>query len=101
MKRLVWLGAIAVLTLSPPALAADLPMKMPLKASAAAAVSWTGWTGGGGIETLLWDNWLARLEYRYADYGTWRTAFGPPAELIVNDFAVTTHSALLGYGRKF
>jgi len=37
----------------------------------------TRWTGGGGIETLLWDNWLARLEYRYADYGTWRTVFGP------------------------
>lgn len=45
MKRLVWLRAIAVLTLSPPALAADLPIKMPLKASAAAAVSWTGWFG--------------------------------------------------------
>ena len=30
----------------------------------------TGWTVGGGIETVLWGNWLARAEYRFADYGT-------------------------------
>jgi outer membrane immunogenic protein len=29
-----------------------------------------GWTVGGGIETVLWGSWLARAEYRYADYGT-------------------------------
>lgn len=28
-----------------------------------------GWTLGGGLETVLWGNWLARAEYRYADYG--------------------------------
>ena len=29
-----------------------------------------GWTAGGGIEAMLWSNWLARIEYRYSDYGT-------------------------------
>ena len=29
-----------------------------------------GWTLGGGIETALGGRWLARAEYRYADYGT-------------------------------
>ncbi|MSO66402.1 MAG: porin family protein, partial [Pseudolabrys sp.] len=27
----------------------------------------TGWTVGGGVEQKLWGNWLARLDYRYAD----------------------------------
>lgn len=29
-----------------------------------------GWTVGGGLETRIAGNWLARLEYRYADFGT-------------------------------
>jgi hypothetical protein len=28
-----------------------------------------GWTIGGGFESKLWQNWLARAEYRYTDYG--------------------------------
>ncbi len=28
-----------------------------------------GWTVGAGVEARVWDNWLARVEYRYADYG--------------------------------
>jgi outer membrane immunogenic protein len=30
----------------------------------------SGWTIGGGLETTLWDHWLARAEYRYADFGS-------------------------------
>ena len=29
-----------------------------------------GWTLGGGLEAQLWGRWLARMEYRYADFGT-------------------------------
>jgi hypothetical protein len=29
-----------------------------------------GWTVGGGIEAMLWGNWLGRVEYRFADYGS-------------------------------
>lgn len=35
-----------------------------------ASTTKTGWTAGGGIEAMLWSNWLARIEYRYSDYGT-------------------------------
>lgn len=29
-----------------------------------------GWTIGGGIETVLWSGWTAKLEYLYLDFGT-------------------------------
>ena len=28
-----------------------------------------GWTVGGGVEAKIWSNLLARIEYRYADFG--------------------------------
>ncbi len=34
-----------------------------------------GWTVGGGVEGMLWGNWLARAEYRYSDYGTLQHIF--------------------------
>ena len=30
----------------------------------------TGWTVGGGIEWALWNNWSAKAEYNYYDFGT-------------------------------
>jgi outer membrane immunogenic protein len=30
----------------------------------------TGWTIGGGVEVMLAPHWLARAEYRFADFGT-------------------------------
>jgi outer membrane immunogenic protein len=33
-----------------------------------------GWTVGGGVESALTDNVVARAEYRYTDYGTDRIA---------------------------
>ncbi|WP_246721976.1 outer membrane protein [Methylosinus sp. H3A] len=29
----------------------------------------TGWTAGGGVEYALNDDWSARIDYRYADFG--------------------------------
>ncbi len=60
-----------------------------------------GWTIGGGMEALVSRNWLARLEYRYADFGTWNTSFGPAAVAIVKDFDVKTHTAFAGLAYKF
>lgn len=35
----------------------------------------TGWTIGAGVEYAITDNLIARLEYRYADYGKKEAAF--------------------------
>jgi outer membrane immunogenic protein len=62
----------------------------------------TGWTVGGGVEKMLPDKWLVRAEYRYADYGTWTTTFGPvPAVVVVKEFDIATHTAFLGIAKKF
>jgi outer membrane immunogenic protein len=29
----------------------------------------TGWTVGGGLEYAFWDNWSAKIEYNYMDFG--------------------------------
>jgi outer membrane immunogenic protein len=63
-----------------------------------------GWTAGGGLETMLASNWLARAEYRYADFGTYSStdvrpgAFG---KTVGYDVHVRTHTALLGVAYKF
>jgi outer membrane immunogenic protein len=65
----------------------------------------TGWTVGGGLEAVLWSNWIARAEYRYADFGTITntdvrtTAAGP--RVITYDLTVKTHTALFGLAYKF
>jgi outer membrane immunogenic protein len=37
-----------------------------------------GWTVGGGADYKIGSNWIARLEYRYADFGTFAQQFFPP-----------------------
>ena len=64
-----------------------------------------GWTVGGGLETALWGHWLARAEYRYADFGSApftiaRTGLGDV--LIDNiDVKMRTHTATFGLAYKF
>jgi outer membrane immunogenic protein len=73
-----------------------------------------GWTVGGGFEVVLWQNWRARGEYRYADYGTIShtdmracpgcTVFGTPApqsQSVSYDLRMRTHTATLGIAYKF
>jgi outer membrane immunogenic protein len=64
----------------------------------------SGWTVGAGLETMIWNNWLARVEYRYADYGVWRTNFfgaGTGVAQTTVDVDVRTHTALFGLAYKF
>jgi outer membrane immunogenic protein len=60
----------------------------------------TGWTVGGGIEKMLSDRWLIRGEYRYGDYGTWTSTFGG-TPIIVKSFDLATHTAFVGFAKKF
>ncbi len=66
-----------------------------------------GWTAGAGIEGMLTRNWLARIEYRYADFGTVTDRnvhiVAPPtgAFIFTYDLRVRTHTALLGLSYRF
>jgi len=68
-----------------------------------------GWTVGGGLEAMLWDHWMARGEYRYADFGTWsptdvRTCSptcAATALTTTTDIRIRTHTATLGLAYKF
>jgi outer membrane immunogenic protein len=68
----------------------------------------TGWTVGGGIEWMFAHNWLARGEYRYADYGRLSGRFFPGfngvvvyGEAIDANVKLQTHTGLFGIAYKF
>lgn len=67
-----------------------------------------GWTLGGGAEAMLWSNWLTRIEYRYADYGTFGYTLFPGAgacgvgcDTISAETRLRTHTVLVGFAYKF
>jgi outer membrane immunogenic protein len=68
-----------------------------------ASTTRTGWTVGGGIETLLWNNWLLRAEYRYADYGSINHTFfaGSGIDEVAMSQSLKTNIGLIGVGYKF
>jgi outer membrane immunogenic protein len=47
----------------------------PVPSFVTQATTRTGLTVGGGIEWRIFGNWLVRGEYRYANFGTWNSAF--------------------------
>ena len=64
-----------------------------------------GYTVGGGIEAMLWPNWLVRAEYRFADYGHFsstdiRTA-ATGVQTVNYDTSLKTHTATFGLAYKF
>jgi outer membrane immunogenic protein len=62
----------------------------------------TGWTIGGGIEAAFWGNWLARVAYRYADFGDINhTFFANTTDQVVMNASLKTHTALVGLAYKF
>lgn len=62
----------------------------------------TGWTVGAGLETMLMGNWLARVEYRFADYGKIdNTFFAGTANAFTVSEDLVTHTAKVGLAYKF
>ncbi|UFW50817.1 MULTISPECIES: outer membrane protein [Bradyrhizobium] len=64
-----------------------------------------GYTVGAGIEAMLWPNWIARAEYRFADYGHFsntdiRTA-AAGVQTVSYDTSLKTHTATFGLAYKF
>ena len=66
----------------------------------------TGWTVGGGLEMKVWGNWLARIDYRYADFGTFDQVFftaNPPFfdDRFTAHVKVQTHTVTVGLAYLF
>lgn len=70
-----------------------------------------GFTVGGGIEAMLWPNWVARGEYRYSDFGTINNVDSracpsgcgglPFTETVNYGMKVRTHTATFGLAYLF
>lgn len=62
-----------------------------------------GWTVGGGIETVLWNNWTAKLEYLYLDFGTVNNSFIgiAPITPIATSTHVTDQIVRIGINYRF
>ena len=60
----------------------------------------SGWTGGGGVEYAITNNWLARLEYRYTDLGS-RAYVDVPNNSADNGNRITVNDVRLGVAYKF
>jgi outer membrane immunogenic protein len=62
----------------------------------------TGWTLGAGLDYALTDRWIGRVEYRYANFGTfsYNTAVFGPA-LFSESHKTTENAFRLGLGYKF
>lgn len=60
----------------------------------------SGWTVGGGLEYAFTDNILARIEYRYTDYGD-VSSYLPYYYSLTVDHAYTTNDVRLGVSYKF
>jgi outer membrane immunogenic protein len=67
-----------------------------------------GWVAGAGVETALWGNWTAKLEYLYMDLGgatgSANFVINPPLAIVVNVAGTTTfrdHIFRAGLNYKF
>jgi outer membrane immunogenic protein len=79
-----------------------------LNTESIASTTRVGWTGGVGAEAMLWSNWLTRIEYRYANYGTYgftlfpgSGACGVGCDTIAAEATLRTHTVLAGFAYKF
>jgi len=60
----------------------------------------TGWTLGAGVAYAVTNNWVANVEYRYADYG--RKSYSTPGLAgAITQSKIETHKVLLGLSYKF
>lgn len=72
-------------------------------ASESVSTAGVGWTGGGGVEYAITDNWSVRAEYRYSDYGRLTYSLAQLTEGVgVNATKrVTNNLATVGFSYKF
>jgi len=68
--------------------------------SFSASQNYSGWTIGGGVEWAFYNNWSAKLEYLYIDFGDGPTVAVDPIHNIVSG-RMTDNIARLGVNYKF
>ena len=73
-----------------------IPLVPALTGSGSTSSTKTGWTAGVGVETKIWTNWSAKLEYLYVDLGKQDNTFTvltSPAfgSLAASTFSSSTH----------
>jgi outer membrane immunogenic protein len=66
----------------------------------------TGWTVGGGVEWAFWNNWSAKLEYDFYDFGTRGVTFtgtfaGVPEVVSGIDIKQTINAVKFGINYRF
>lgn len=60
----------------------------------------TGWTLGGGVDYAFTGNWIARIEYRYADFG--KFSYNPPVfGAVTETHKITENAVRVGLAYKF
>lgn len=60
-----------------------------------------GWTAGAGVEYAIDQNWSARLEYRYSDFGTSKTSTTAFGGTVNGKFDTTDHAVRAGLSYRF
>ena len=68
-----------------------------LGATASSSATRAGFTVGGGAEYAFTNNWIGKVEYRYADYGTKTIAGSVPTIAVKNSAQVNTITAGVSY----
>jgi outer membrane immunogenic protein len=58
----------------------------------------TGWTLGAGVEYGFWNNWSAKLEYNYMDFGSRTVNYAPAVSFDVDQ---QVHAVKLGLNYRF
>jgi outer membrane immunogenic protein len=59
-----------------------------------------GWTVGAGVEHAFTDKWIARVEYRYSDFGS-KTLSAADGLATVTSVDLQTHDLRVGLSYKF
>ncbi|RRH88812.1 porin family protein [Mesorhizobium tamadayense] len=60
-----------------------------------------GWTVGAGVEHAFTDKWIARVEYRYSDFGNKELSAGVGLGTVATDVDLKTHDIRAGLSYKF
>jgi outer membrane immunogenic protein len=61
----------------------------------------SGWTVGGGIEWAFWQNWSAKLEYHYYDFGGSGTLANPAGMITFGNYTQYVQAIELGLNWHF